>query len=394
MFLEILLAILLGVLAGCFTGLIPGVHVNLIATLVSSSAAFLLEFISFFQVVGFIISLSITHSFLSTIPSIFLGAPESGTSLGVLPGHAMLIEGKGFEAVMLTILGSFFGLLFCFLLYPLLSFVLENSYDFVSNFMGELLLAIGFFLIVRSKMPILGLALYLFSGSLGYLALNSEMSEPLFALLSGLFGVSTLAVSLFENSKMPSQSLEDADFNLANFSPFLALSSVAGFITSVLPGLGSSAAAAIVSMISPDSEKRSFLFMIGGITTSNFFCSIVALQIIGKARNGSIVALQSIGDAPVALMLSSALISAGISFALAPYLIKFFCFITTKVNYVYLAGSTIILLIALSFAFDGYIGFYTLFIAFLIGYVCISFDMPRNILMSCIMLPVALFFIL
>jgi len=39
-------------------------------------------------------------------PSIFLGAPEADTALAVLPGHALLMEGRGEEAVRLSAIGS------------------------------------------------------------------------------------------------------------------------------------------------------------------------------------------------------------------------------------------------------------------------------------------------
>jgi putative membrane protein len=35
-----------------------------------------------------------------------LGAPDESKALNVLPGHRMLMEGKGFEAVKLNVIGS------------------------------------------------------------------------------------------------------------------------------------------------------------------------------------------------------------------------------------------------------------------------------------------------
>ena len=46
MLLEILIAIVLGCLAGIITGLTPGIHINLVALLVLSFSAFLLEITS------------------------------------------------------------------------------------------------------------------------------------------------------------------------------------------------------------------------------------------------------------------------------------------------------------------------------------------------------------
>ncbi|MDP2908814.1 MAG: tripartite tricarboxylate transporter permease, partial [Nanoarchaeota archaeon] len=106
MFFEILLAILVGCFFGIFTGLIPGVHINLVSLIVVTAAPVLLQYTSPVVLAVVIISMAITHTFLDNIPSIFLGAPEDDTVLSVLPGHRLLLQGKGFEAVMLTVFGS------------------------------------------------------------------------------------------------------------------------------------------------------------------------------------------------------------------------------------------------------------------------------------------------
>src|SRR3989344_2060204 len=120
MLLEILLFLLLGILAGTFTGLIPGIHINLIGTaIVSGAFSFLLGINSIYLVV-FIVSMSIAHVFLDFIPSIFLGAPEEGTELSVLPGHEMLKKGQGLQAVQLAAKGCLYGIvLFILMILPL-----------------------------------------------------------------------------------------------------------------------------------------------------------------------------------------------------------------------------------------------------------------------------------
>ncbi len=99
MFLEILLAILLGILAGIITGLTPGIHINLISVMLLSVSPVLLKYTNPIALAVFIIAMSVTHTFLDAIPSIFLGAPESATALGVLPGHRYLLKGYGLMAV-------------------------------------------------------------------------------------------------------------------------------------------------------------------------------------------------------------------------------------------------------------------------------------------------------
>src|SRR3989344_7545032 len=129
MLIEIILFLCFGVLVGIFTGLIPGVHINMIGTLIASSSLFILAAINPIYLIVFIVSMSITHVFIDFIPSIFLGAPESGTELSVLPGHEMLKQGLGHQAVRLTAFGCLLGIfIFVLMIFPL-SFISKMFSD-------------------------------------------------------------------------------------------------------------------------------------------------------------------------------------------------------------------------------------------------------------------------
>ena len=104
-----------------------GIHINLVALLLFISSGFLLQFTTAEVLVVFIISMAITHIFLDFIPSIFLGAPEESTALSVLPGHSMLLEGKGYEAVRLTTFGSYAGLIIMIIITPPFYFIPESN---------------------------------------------------------------------------------------------------------------------------------------------------------------------------------------------------------------------------------------------------------------------------
>src|SRR3989338_7134813 len=111
MLLEILLAILIGCLLGIITGLTPGVHINLVSVVILSLSPFLSQYVSLLTLSIVIIAMSVTHTFLDSLPSIFLGAPDSGMELSVLPGHKLLLEGRGYEAVILNTIGSLFAVI-------------------------------------------------------------------------------------------------------------------------------------------------------------------------------------------------------------------------------------------------------------------------------------------
>ena len=89
-------ALALGIIIGTLTGLFPGIHINLVIVFLSTLLSYNLG-IPILSLIIFIVSLSVTHTFLDFIPGIFLGCPDEDTALSVLPGHQMLKEGKGMD---------------------------------------------------------------------------------------------------------------------------------------------------------------------------------------------------------------------------------------------------------------------------------------------------------
>ena len=75
--------------------------------------------------------MAITHTFTDFLPSIFLGAPDEDTALSTLPGHRFLLKGKGYGAVRLTLIGSFFGLLVALALSPIFIVALPYFYPWL-----------------------------------------------------------------------------------------------------------------------------------------------------------------------------------------------------------------------------------------------------------------------
>ena len=139
---EILIALILGVIIGIFTGLTPGIHVNLVAVIVVSLSSLLLTFTSPIILGVFIVSLAITHSFLDALPSIYLGAPDAGQELNVLPGHRLLHRGEGHNAIVYTLIGAMGSLLAGVILFPVFLASMAWLAPIVSEWIGHLLLGI------------------------------------------------------------------------------------------------------------------------------------------------------------------------------------------------------------------------------------------------------------
>jgi len=162
--LAVILFTLLGCMAGIVTGLVPGIHVNNVAalTLAFQSALLSLAMWAFgwagpsaqqliIIVCSLVIGNAITHTFLDFIPSVFLGAPDGDTALTLLPGHRMMLAGRGYEAVKCSVIGSFGAVIGALALLVPMRLVIGspvNAYDALAEWMHLLLICVSVFLVM------------------------------------------------------------------------------------------------------------------------------------------------------------------------------------------------------------------------------------------------------
>ncbi|MAG78685.1 hypothetical protein CL616_04960 [archaeon] len=393
MFIEILIACFIGVFLGIISGLIPGIHVNLISVLMLSVSTFILDIVSPLTFCVIIVSLAITHTFLDTIPSVFLGAPEADSALSALPGHKLLLEGKGFEAVILTVLGSFGGLIVSLAFVPLLLKVVEFIYPLIKNYIGYFLILISVFLIFNDKNKSWALIVFLLSGALGIFVLNINVKEPLFPLFSGLFGISMLLISLKDKVNIPKQIFG----NIETEGKFKAIGSafVTGWICSFMPGMGPAQAAIIGSQFVKLTEKG-FLILVGGLSTVNMVLSLVTLYVIGKARNGAVVVVSKLIEISfndLLVFMAIALIVGGLATILACKLSKIFSKVLERVNYMKLCIGIICLISVLVFVLTGFLGMLILIVSTAVGLIPALKNVNRSHMMGCLLIPVILYLI-
>ena len=400
MFLEIIISITLGISAGVITGLIPGVHVNLISLLLLSISPILLNYTNPIALAVFIISMATTHSFLDFIPGIFLGAPDADTALSILPGHKLLLEGKAFEAVKLTIMGSLGALILSIFLIPITIPAFPFIYEHLKQYIGYLLIAIMTFMILKDKKRFLNFGVFFISGVLGLIVLNiPNLNNPLFPMLSGLFGTSMLVISLSDKVNIPTQTFtETIEINKLTLAQSLGASTIAGSLTGFFPGLGAAQGAVLAQQLTKNIGDYGFMILVGGINTVNFILSLITLYTIDKARNGAVIVIQELLDTLnikiIVVFISSALITAGIATFLTLKITKIFAKIIVKVNYKILVISVITLIISLTIYFSGFLGLIILITSTCVGIIPAELGVGRNHAMGCLILPVILFFVL
>lgn len=398
MLFEVLFSILFGILFGIVTGLTPGIHINLISALLLSFAPKLSFYLHPVSLCCFIISMSVVHTFLDSIPSIFLGAPESATALGVLPGHRYLLKGYGLMAVKLTLIGSFGATLLSIILFPFFLWIVQ-FYELIKDYIGYMLILVMLFMIYRDRKRWWAVFVIIVSGSLGLVVLNiPNFSNPLFPMLSGMFGISTLLISLNESQSLPKQKFEQR----IKLRPWITVQALlsgqfSGFITAVMPGLGAATAAVISMQITRKLGDNGFMVLMGSIGTVNFILSIATLFVLEKARNGSVIVvqelLQKITLSQVVIFLAVTLISGSIAVFLVLKIGKLFSEFITKVDYQRLVVGIILFITFLVFIMTGFLGLLILLVSTAVGVIPAIVKVTRTHAMSCLLIPTIGYFI-
>jgi putative membrane protein len=374
---------ILGIISGIFTGLIPGLHTNNIALLFLASPVFGQEFMVF------LLSMSITHSFVDFIPSVFIGAPSEDTFESILPAHQLFIQGRAFEAVCLTVLGGVIALFGSLLIAPIFFVFIQQNTDAIIFLTPTILfLALGIIFFSEKNKWLTGLII-LSAATQGFF-----FNGQIFPLITGFFGLPTILLSL----KKPNNQIVQSN----NFSfdkeiikeGFFGV--IGGAIVSVIPGVGNNIAAAIIKLFRNETNSKKYLVVLGSINTSNFFFSFIVLFAISKTRNGVMIALNEkmfftpeIFFLGLLIMLFSGCVAAIITIIFS----KKATLIFTGKKILFGTSISLFLIITLVFVFNGVIGIVTLFFSTATGLLAIMTGTKRTCCMSSLIIPTLFFYV-
>ncbi len=400
MLIEIMLAILLGTLAGTFTGLFPGIHINLVSSFLVYSSVFLASYFEPIILIVAIVSMAITHTFVDFVPSIFLGAPNEDTALSIMPGHELLMEGRGHEAVMLSVYGCFLGIILSLLFVPIFIFFIPKIYPFFQRMMAWILIWVVILLIYQEKkFRLWAILIFLISGFLGIASLNMNINQPLLPLLSGLFGASALIQSISQKVTLPKQKLEKISIDKKDILKPLLVTSITAPICSFLPGLGSSQAAIAGSGVFKEEkalDRKQFLVLIGMINSFVMAMSFVVVYVLSRARTGAasaIMSISQIGFSDLIWILAAIVFASLISLFLTSVVSKSFSKNVQKISYSKISKFVLILLSIIVFIISRFLGILIFIISSIVGLLCIYSGCRRGFLMGCLLVQTTAFYL-
>lgn len=439
-----------GCLTGFLTGLVPGIHPNSLAmALLLVKPAFFGFALAAFGAASaipagtellctFLVAAVVSHGVAAFVPSVFLGAPGEASAVSVLPGHRLLREGRGHDAVVAAargaILGSFAS---AALLLPLrwLMGPPLNGYGRAQGAIPLILAALVVALILseraRGQGPstsslrrqrLRAAALFLASGAMGWAVLGTDLptrwnwfpfpgvqadvgSRTLLPLFTGLFGLSTLVVCARSHAAIPPQRTTSP--GSVRLRRAVLSGSLAGAAVSWLPGLSSGAATSLAQFLARrrehEEDSAEFMAALGAVGVATNIFTVAALFIIQRARSGVAVAIRGLlgtsgtwtdpGTVPglVAVVLVAAPLSALLSYPLAVRASRLYGRVVARLPYRGIAVAVAALLVGFVAVFAGATGLLIAAIAVPLGLLPPRWGVKRIHLMGALLVPVIAF---
>jgi len=395
--MGLLAGVAAGIVLGTISGLLPGVHVNTMAGGLLAVQTALIPVFGPEMIAAAMVAALITHTFLDTIPSTFLGIPDPDTALSVIPSHALCLEGKGEEAVRIAALGSAGGFIAGIPVALALLMVAPYIQGPVDWAVGIIITAVAAYLILWSESPVHALTIFLISGALGiftfhfgYLCVSPlGYSSTLMPLLSGLFGISILLVS--GGGRVPEQWFCGITLPRTTVIRGSIAGAVAGVVVGWLPGLSNATANAVIATASRyDRDPRGYIFATSSANTVNALVGLAAFAAIARTRNGVMVALSTLEIPPLGLLVLAAALAACSAYIIT-VLLAGSAWRLGGISKQRLSQGVIAFVALLTFLLSGLFGLFVLVLATLTGLVPRLLNLPQLYCMGAVMVPVILF---
>ncbi len=367
-----------------FAGLVAFLHTNSILQL---SSQFLPQG---FSKAVFASSLSFSKLVFELIPTIFFFIPSFSYGVSILPAQKLFYEGKGLFALK-TILASFFhSMVFSILLLPLVLLSLPVLNSFVSPIVGWILLLVVAASLFSKEKRWASVFAFLLSGALGLVLFSKPLlQEPLFPLLSGLFGIPAIFFSL--NSRKPPQR-EDAGMVRVDLK-IVFMGVGLGALSGLLPAMSPVFLVSLLFLVLEPLGESVFIQASASTLVSKTFFDFVAFNAIGKARSGAVAFASSEladgGNLLLALTAGAASLFLAIALMLLLYR-RFSALSLLGGNGVSLA--VLALVFGAVFYFNGFLGLFVLAVSACVG-VCTNFlGVNKTTLLGALLLPSLAFY--
>ncbi|MFC5135651.1 MULTISPECIES: tripartite tricarboxylate transporter permease [Haloferacaceae] len=390
--------LLCGAALGTASGLVPGLHANNFALLLAGLAPSIPADPLLVGVA--MLGAGVVHSFLDIVPALALGVPDAATAVAALPGHRLVIAGRGREAIRLSAVGSGLAVALAVPLALPITWLMARGYPTVRAHLPLVLAGVVVFLVVTEssrRAAVGGLVAFLASAALGVATLDVDPSAPLDVggvlapLFAGLFGAPVL-VDALGGEGVPPQSDARITMEKRDLGVSATAGSLAGAVVGYVPGISAAIASVAALPAVPRSEAdRGFIVATSGANTANTVFALFALVALGTPRTGVTVAIDR-AEVPLALpiLLVACATAAACGFALVLLVGDAYLRVVGSADYTRLSVGVLCLLCLVSYAFAGAFGVGVFVVAALLGLVPPRLGARRVHLMGVLIGPLML----
>ncbi len=387
-----------GVTLGLVSGLVPGLHANNMALLLAGVAP---------SVPGpplyvgmAMLAAGVTHTFLEIVPTLALGVPDPAMAVAALPGHRLVMEGRGREALRLSVLGSAIAVLLAVPLAIPITRLMTVLWPTVRANLSIFLAVVAGVLILTERgigLKLIGAISFLLSALLGLATLDLSPTAPLTAggmlapLFAGLFGAPVL-IDAIGGDGVPPQDDPHVATSKRGLLGLSGLGTLSGAIVGYVPAVSSAIAATFALLAVPGRYgARGFIVTTSGVNTANTIFALFALIALGAPRTGVLVAVEAASVPHSIPHLLVGVAFGAIAGVLGVLVIgdRYFT-IVGRIDPARLSVGVLCALAAIAYLFAGCVGVAAYLAATLIGLVPARFGARRANLMGVLIGPIIL----
>jgi len=418
------LCVVVGTVASAILGCLPALHIYNVAGFVVLGWATLAAWsgLAPLQIALFMVGLIVGYSFINTIPSIFWGAPDESCAFLVLPSTKYILQGRGYEAAVLTGVGSLGGAVMLIVATPFILYVLPDLNKLLMPHMGWILMTITTYMLLSEfpksfdRGPRLarfldayrsvgaGWLTFFLSAFLGFI-ITSKNVVPLDVSIQGimpafvgLFAVPWVLGNIISRTEVPEQHVQES----IDISPQLLIrgtcaGSLGGFFAAIFPIVTAGIGALLAGHATAQNDDRLFVMSYGANKVIYYVGAFLFFFAPGLnlTRGGMAILVspyyRSVDFSDYVAAMGAIALSAGLSFFLLCWASRLSIRIIERVDYRVLSWFALVVIVAIVFGLTGWMGLFVMLVASCIGWIPVLFNSRRSNCMGILLFPISMY---
>ncbi len=418
----LLLYALAGAVLASVLACIPALHIYNVAGLILLLLARFEGLIAPSALAMLFLGMIVGYAVLNTIPSLFLAAPDESAVWIVLPGQKYLMQGRGYEAAVLSGIGGLGGILALVLLAPFTSAILSPVRQIIQPHLHWLLGLVVTYMLLSEwpkgsgrgatawarlwdgwKSLLAGLSTFVLSGLLGLILMYRPLIsldisfQSLMPAFMGLFAIPWVLQNIVSQTRIPRQHVcRSVDVTPGVIGQGVGAGVLGGLLAAFFPVITGGIGGFIAGHATAQRDDRGFIISQG---TSKVVYYVGALLFffapgLHLTRGGMAWMLSPLYTPytphEYGLAVAATALCGALSFWLLLWLSRAAIVLVSRVDYRWLSWATLIVLLALVGGLTGWAGLLVAAAATGIGLLPVMFHSRRMNCMGVLLLPILL----